>query len=68
MSKGNLNVTLQILHVAVLRFVAIQKPHFGVDTPERAAVMRADLQQEGRAGRLSIAVLPDIGKFLPLQT
>jgi len=52
MSKGNLNVILQIVHVACLRFVAIQRPHFGVRTPERAAIERADLQQEVRAGQL----------------
>jgi hypothetical protein len=36
----------------VVWFVAIQKPHFGVHTPERAAVVRADLQQAGRARQL----------------
>jgi len=54
MSKTNLNVVFQILHVACGSwFVAIQKPHFVVDTPERAVVVTADLQQEGRAGHPS---------------
>jgi hypothetical protein len=52
MSDCVLNVLLPILHVAGLWFVAVQKPHCGIVTPDRAAVVRADLQQEGRSGQL----------------
>lgn len=59
---------LRMLHVACGCFVAIQKPHFGVGTPECAAVMRAHLQPEGRAGQLlSLSFLSDVAQWFQAE-